>query len=523
MKFRISKESGGVLLVVLFSSIVMGITLASFLQYTSTQSRSIMRSQAWNAAIPVAESGVEEALAHINDSIIGTNYALNGWTVVSNQFQKAGTINGGRYVAAISTNKFPVIICTGYTTDGNSAHEFARTVRVTTSRWATGLKGIVAKDNVRMVGITTVDSFDSEDERYSTRGRYDASKHKDGGYVASVTGNVVDATVNGMIGTGPTGTATGNVGDFAWMASSTGIQPGHYENDVNYSFLEVQVPFEGGASTPAPGWATLTNFSYWSTMITTTNYPSPAPASPVTTNFFGTNVVTTYPSGVSSLLVTTNLTTGLRSKTQPAAGSYINGEWKGAWFYYDAITSYSYPMQTYTYSMTATNNSVTNERYEYILTNERYEMSHLRMSSTDRLLVLGTNVTLYVDNDFTMSGQSQVIIAPGANLNLYVGGDVTLSGQGIFNYTLDATHFSLYGLPSVRNISIAGNAAFTGVIYAPTAAVYLKGGGVTTYDVVGAIVGASAVMDGHFQFHYDERLGRSKVLSKYSVASWQEL
>lgn len=523
MNLRKAKESGGALLVVLFSSVVMGVTLASYLQYTSTQSKSIMRSQAWNAAIPVAEAGVEEALAHINDSTIGTNFALSGWTIVSNQFKMAATMNAGRYVSMISTDTYPVIVCTGYTTDGHTTNEFSRTVRVTTSRWATGMKGIVAKNDVTMVGITQVDSFDSEDENYSTRGRYDASKHKDGGYVASVTGGVINANVYGSVGTGPLGSATGQVGDFPWMASNTGIEPGHYANDVNMAFPVVQAPFSGGASSPSPANVTLTNFSYWSTMITTTNYPSTPPASPVTTNVFGTNVVTTYPAGISSALITTNLTLNLRSKTQPAAGTYINGKWQGAWFYYDAITSYAYPVQTYTYSMTATNSSATTERYDYVLTNDRYEMSHLRMSGGDRMLVLGTNVTLYVDNEFSMSGSSQVIIAPGANLKLYVGDDVSLSGNGIFNYTLDATHFSLFGLPSVHNIAISGNAAFTGVIYAPTADVVMNGGGSTTYDVVGAIVAASARLNGHFQFHYDERLGRSKVLAKFSVASWQEI
>ena len=58
MKLRISKQHGGALIVVLLSSLVMGVTLASYLQYTSTQSRSIMRSQSWNAAIPVAEAGI---------------------------------------------------------------------------------------------------------------------------------------------------------------------------------------------------------------------------------------------------------------------------------------------------------------------------------------------------------------------------------------------------------------------------------------------------------------------------------
>jgi len=166
MKLGISKyQQGGALLIVLTASAVMGITLASYLKYTSTQSRSIMRSQTWNAAIPVAEAGVEEALAHINDSTIGTNFALNGWTVVSNQFQISHSMNGGRYVVRVTTNTFPIITSTGYTTNTRGGNQYTRSVRVTTTRYSTGMKGIITKGDVSMTGITSMDSFDSEDSR----------------------------------------------------------------------------------------------------------------------------------------------------------------------------------------------------------------------------------------------------------------------------------------------------------------------------------------------------------------------
>ena len=194
-----------------------------------------------------------------------------------------------------------------------------------------------------------------------------------------------------------------------------------------------------------------------------------------------------------------------------------------SWNDYDLITSYSYPSLTYTYSMTGTNSSVTTEYYDYVLVNNRYYMSSLSMSGGERMLVLGADVVLFIEGDFSMTGNSQVIIAPGGNIKLYVAGDINLAGNGIFNYTMDATHFSLFGLPTNKKIAISGNAAFTGVIYSPHADVTMNGGGTTIYDVVGAIVANSATMNGHFQFHYDERLGRSKVLSKYNVASWIEL
>jgi hypothetical protein len=173
--------------------------------------------------------------------------------------------------------------------------------------------------------------------------------------------------------------------------------------------------------------------------------------------------------------------------------------------------------------MTATNSSTTSQDYTYVLRSDQYQVTDLSMSGNDSLLVLGTNVTLYITRDFSMTGNSQVIIAPGASLKVFVGGDVNLAGNGIFNYTLDASHFSLYGLPTNHNIAISGNAAFTGVVYAPQADLVMNGSGNTIYDVVGAIVANTATLHGHFQFHYDEALGRAKIQSKYNVASWHEI
>lgn len=536
MKLRVLKEQGGALLVVLVTSLIMGVSLASFLQYTATQSRSIQFSQSWNAGIPVAEAGVEEALAHINDSTIGTNFAINGWVRVENQFVRTNTMAGGTYVAKISTNSLPIITTTGYTQAGRSTNKYARTVRVTTSRASTGMKGIVVKGDAVMNGITEVDSFDSEDERYATRGRYDPAKRKDGGYVASVNGDVSGTTVYGTVGTGPLGEATGNVGTFGWLSSNTGIQPGSYANDVNFAFPVVQAPYDPsslGVSvlTRSPRTLTLTNWAFWSTMVTSTNYPSPEPPSGVITNSLGsagaTNIVLYpgYPTGIAANFITTNWTYFAHTKTVPTAPTN-NFSKQGAWMEYNMLTSYSYPQLTYTYSLTASNSSMTTVTYDYVLdgipSSSYYVPSDLRLNG-DKLLVLASNQVIYVRGDFTMAGSAEVIIAPGGSLKIYVAGNVALAGNGIFNYTLDATKFSLYGLPSCNNIAVSGNAAFTGVIYAPQADVVMNGSGVTIYDIVGAIVGNSATMNGHFQFHYDERLGRSKILAKYTPASWQEL
>jgi hypothetical protein len=519
MRIKCNNQRGGILVVLLIMVTIMGTVVASYIKLTSAQNASIARSQTWNAVIPVCEAGIEEAMSQVN-SIIGTNYAVNGWVLSSNYFTLTRNLADGKYSVRVSTNTFPTIYSTGYLTDPVSKQQVSRTVKVTTTRFSTGMKGIVAKDNLVMTGITVVDSFDSEDSRFSTRGRYDPAKHKDGGFVGAVNGSVSGATVYGNVATGPSGAATGDVGDFGWLAGNTGIEPGHYANDLNLAFPVVQPPFSGGGLTPLPGTMTLTNFDYWSTMITTDIYPATPPASPITTNNFGSMTVTNYPASALPGTVTFN-TTPVRSKTMPTAGTYLNLELKGAWYYYDQITSYTYPVRTYTYSMSAPSASTSTDSYDYVLTFPQYQMSALSLSGSQKLLVYAPT-TLYVTGDFNMTGNSKIIIAPNGSLKLYVAGNTSLAGNGIFNYTLDASKMMYYGLPSNKSISITGNATFTGAIYAPAADIQLGGGGTDIYDVLGAIVGKSVLMNGHFQFHYDERLGRSKVQSKFTVASWEE-
>lgn len=535
MKPKISNESGGVLLVVLISSMIMGVTLGSYLKFTGTQSRSIQKSQAWNAAIPVAEAGIEEALAHINDSVIGTNFALNGWTVVSNQFERSGTIEGGRYTVRVSPDRFPIITAVGWASGEKGTNEYRRTVRVTTTQYATGMTGLITKGNLVMTGGTSIDSFDSQDPAYNTLGRYDAAKNKDGAYVASVYGNLSAEVIYGSAGTGPTGVATGTIGDEAWVASNTGIQPGKYANDVNLAFPTVDPPWNWGTASSLPGGGTvaLTNYYYWSSKITTTNMPSPVPPSGVTinTNGFITLAYPSYPVGVPSWQIVTNIYYDFqqrKSEGDPLPGTYIGSVDRrpGPYLYYNKITGYTYPTLTYTYSLSATNSSKTTNVYTSILNanNGQYEATNLRLNGSEKILVTGTNVTLYIRDDFQMTGAgSEVVIAPGASLKVFVGGDVNLAGNGIFNYNLDASKFSLWGLPTCQNIAISGNASFTGVIYAPDAHITMNGSGTTEYDVVGAITGKSAVLNGHFNFHYDEALSRARIISKYNVASWREI
>jgi hypothetical protein len=124
------------------------------------------------------------------------------------------------------------------------------------------------------------------------------------------------------------------------------------------------------------------------------------------------------------------------------------------------------------------------------------------------MLVTGTNTVLYVTGNLSVTGAAYIQLLPGAVFKLYVGGATAqVGGNGIINPGL-ALNFIYYGLTNHTNVSLSGNAAFTGLMYAPQADVVLGGGGSNTYDFAGAIVSKTVRLNAHYNLHFDESLQR---------------
>ncbi|MEW6303644.1 MAG: hypothetical protein AB1705_09250 [Verrucomicrobiota bacterium] len=537
MRIRLSRQpAGSVLIITLVISGIIGMTLVAYLNLVDAQNLAVSRSMTWNAVIPACESGVEEALTHLN--VVGAgDRATNGWSLVSGEYVLSRTIGESRYVVSISADSAPTVVATGFVKLPLKSTEVSRTIRVTTTRGSSGLKGLTAIGGIELVGNILLDSFDSEDPTYSTNGRYDSSKKKDNGFVGSVEGSITGGggQVWGNAGTGPTGSAdsAGTIGDASWHGGgNSGIQSGHYANDLNVSFPDVQAPFSGGAATPSYNQTvTTTNFTYTTDIVVTNSFPS-GYAGAVSTNI-SSYTDTTYPTSPMGA-VTTN-TTAQHTTTYPSAGTYIGNvvtnvvaEGMGSmatsvtYYDYNKISSFTYDTVTYTYNSTTTNSTTTTEEYAMVLDSDNYELSSLSLSGQSKMLVRGDAV-LYITGDMSMAGQSEIIIAPGASLKVYVAGNAQLQGNGVMNLNQDATKYSFFGLPTCTDIKLGGNAAFTGVIYAPQAFLHLGGGGSDAYDCVGAAVVGGAKVNGHFSFHYDERLGREGGAVQYRIASWNEI
>lgn len=143
----------------------------------------------------------------------------------------------------------------------------------------------------------------------------------------------------------------------------------------------------------------------------------------------------------------------------------------------------------------------------------------------DKSMVVDTPTVFLIDGNFSISGiKGGITIVPGGSLQIYMNGQTTsIGGNGIVNKAGNALNFAYWGMPKNTQVNLGGNGEFIGTVYAPQAALVFNGGGSGSNDFIGAAVGASVKMNGHYKFHYDENLGEFGYVRGYTVVSWNEV
>jgi hypothetical protein len=185
-------ERGGVLIATLFITAAIVVGLGSYMVLVRAQYVSVARSQAWNAALELAEGGVEEAMAQLNPGATAKNISVdrtaNGW----------GSASGGHYgpvSRTIATNSsysvlftdvtFPVIYSTGYVRLPDISATLTRVVCVATTNVPLFNVSMAARTNININGNgVSADSFNSSNTNLSTNGRFDSTKTSTNGDVA---------------------------------------------------------------------------------------------------------------------------------------------------------------------------------------------------------------------------------------------------------------------------------------------------------------------------------------------------
>jgi hypothetical protein len=140
-----------------------------------------------------------------------------------------------------------------------------------------------------------------------------------------------------------------------------------------------------------------------------------------------------------------------------------------------------------------------------------------------------TYIQLWIPGSLKTTGNAQITVSAHVHATIYVDGSIQLAGNGIANPSLVPANLTLYGNhmdPSAtgytqQSMTFNGNAEFAGVIYAPDAAVTVKGGG-SSGEMVGAIYADTIFFNGQTTLHYDQALSDAGAVIDYRIAAWFE-
>jgi hypothetical protein len=251
-----SSEQGSILLLSLFTALAIGSVLSSFLVLITQKNNLSWRSQDWNAAIPVAEAGVEEALTHLN---LDTNSpSANGWTastiagqpvnIKRRSFADGSYFNTTIYNAG-TTN--PIIYSAGFIPAPLNTNTYiTRLVRVNLN-YLPGIftEAIESSGPITVNGIKpTVDSYLSPP--------YSFGNHRTNAPVVTGGQNVTIDVGNGSIYGPVTTSPTGNI-----QVGPNGKIFGTTNNNFNTPLIQNAVP-SGPFVTPSGSPLTLGTGSY---------------------------------------------------------------------------------------------------------------------------------------------------------------------------------------------------------------------------------------------------------------------
>ncbi len=216
--FPTQRERGSVLLVAMILSLVIAVSLGSYISLGRTNMTLSNRSFYANAAINLAETGLEQAMWSINKAVDGSASAWTGWTVSGNNawrnfsgysFDANSTGNVRVYVQNHTLGVAPVIIARSNITPFNSS-SIEKWIMVRLSKRSQFANGLVAKNNLTFSGgNAVVDAYDSRLGTYNAAlggGLFNRYERGSAGS-ASITVNSFSLSNSQIYGYGAIGTS----------------------------------------------------------------------------------------------------------------------------------------------------------------------------------------------------------------------------------------------------------------------------------------------------------------------------
>lgn len=456
-------QRGSLLIVALILSAIIGVSLASYLQLGRNSLTVANRALYNNAAMNLAENGLEEAMYSINKLVADASYSwtADGWTAdgVANMrrkwtgtaFDQNATGQVRVYVYNFNGSAAPRIVARSTVSLGGAATApIEKWVEVQLRRTSKFANGLVAKDQIRFSGTNA--SVDSWNSTYNPDGTlrgspvgYSAATKLDNGSVGSISVAVdavlvQNADIFGYAATGgalPAVGSNGLVGPFGTPSGTMDMT--RVSTDFSANFDPVTAPNK-------------TYINYGGGITDNESLP--------------------------------------RLADLPAADGV---------FYYE-VTQINFNNKTLAIKKRALD------------------------VNQPKVVIKLTNTTTAIDIG---GGSGELAIASGAELQLYAEGDIKIAGNGVMNGgTTAATAnlpiaFQIWGTKTagVQDIQIAGNGVLSSIVYAPQGSVKVNGNG----DVCGSVVANDITVVGNAAFHYDESLGMFGGGNPFRVTRWNEL
>jgi hypothetical protein len=144
--------------------------------------------------------------------------------------------------------------------------------------------------------------------------------------------------------------------------------------------------------------------------------------------------------------------------------------------------------------------------------------------SSNSVVTITSDVTLYITGDFSMLSNTQLNIADGVNVTIYLGGTFNQdSNSQINNLSQDPTSLLIMGTDSFNGtMTWNSNSDFYGAVYVPRAHVDFR----SNSDFYGSITADTFEFNSNARFHYDLALAGLKRDDMedlpYGIKSWKE-
>lgn len=462
---RIHSRRGSVLIVALLFSGAIGLSLATYLRMSRTSHVVSNRAFYNNAAMNIAEQGLEEAMYSVNKSVSDPtyNWTTDGWTLASGDARREWT---GLTLSQATTASFrvymynyalanpaPKIVISRalVTLAGPNTKPVEKWVQVTLKKTSKFANGLVAKQQIDFNGNNaSVDSWNSDPDNNAATAPilYSAGVRRANGSVASNTlVSVQNADIFGYVATGGANPPVSSNGMITGNFSATGgtVDVGRVDTNFNTNMDPVSAPttFTVGATTTPISWSPYGGSIGAGVTLPRTSGPTIDPVS--------------------------------------ADGKYY-------------------------------------------ITADSVNFNNSALTIADKVVLRLTNSSTSIDIG---GGSGELRINPGASFEAYGAGTFRVTGNGIMNGgTTLATvnqpiNCQFYGTKTTlsQTIDIKGNGVLSALVYAPFGSVIINGNG----DVCGSIVANTITVVGNAFFHYDESLADYGVDSPYRLSNWKEL